>query len=110
MAQRAKRGKRVAWTKAHERELKDHSRKKTPVSAIAPKRPCDGNSSRPSALSLAQPSGAVPWRAASSWRFRRNRSALPARIVEYKESRGGRPSRGGPEAPRRESRQCWKDR
>ncbi len=27
--------KRVAWTKAHERELKAHSRKKTPVSAIA---------------------------------------------------------------------------
>ena len=35
-AKSAKRGrKRVAWTKVHERELKDHSRKKTPVTAIA---------------------------------------------------------------------------
>ena len=37
MAKRAKtKGrKRVAWTKAHERELKTHSRKKTPVTSIA---------------------------------------------------------------------------
>jgi hypothetical protein len=38
MAKRAKRTKgrkRVAWTKGHERELKTHSRKKTPVTAIA---------------------------------------------------------------------------
>jgi hypothetical protein len=40
MAKRAKsakkRGrKRVAWTKGHERELRTHSRKKTPVTAIA---------------------------------------------------------------------------
>jgi len=35
MAKQAKKGKRVEWTKAHERELKDHSRKKTPVKAIA---------------------------------------------------------------------------
>src|ERR1044072_3742390 len=37
MAKRAKkRGrKRVAWTKAHERELKTHSKKKTPVTSIA---------------------------------------------------------------------------
>jgi hypothetical protein len=40
MAKRAKstkrtRRKRVAWTKAHERDLKAHSRKKTPVTAIA---------------------------------------------------------------------------
>jgi hypothetical protein len=40
MAKRAKsakrtRRKRVAWTKTHERELKTHSRKKTPVTAIA---------------------------------------------------------------------------
>lgn len=37
MAKRAKRTrrKRVAWTKAHERDLKAHSRKKTPVTAIA---------------------------------------------------------------------------
>ena len=32
---KAKRGRRVAWTKVHERELKDHSRKKTPVKTIA---------------------------------------------------------------------------
>jgi hypothetical protein len=38
MAKRAKktRGrKRVAWTKGHERDLKAHSKKKTPVTAIA---------------------------------------------------------------------------
>jgi hypothetical protein len=35
MAKRAKRGKRVEWTKAHERELRDHSRKKTAVKTIA---------------------------------------------------------------------------
>jgi hypothetical protein len=35
MAKRAKSGKRVAWTKAHERELRDHSRKKTAVKSIA---------------------------------------------------------------------------
>ena len=37
MAKAAKkmRGKRVEWTKAHERELRDHSRKKTPVKTIA---------------------------------------------------------------------------
>ena len=40
MAKRAKsakkRGrKRVAWTKSHERELKTHSKKKTPVTSIA---------------------------------------------------------------------------
>ena len=37
MAKRAKkRGrKRVAWTKAHESALRTHSRKKTPVTAIA---------------------------------------------------------------------------
>lgn len=38
MAKRAKKTKgrkRVAWTKGHERELKAHSRKKTPVTAIA---------------------------------------------------------------------------
>ena len=38
MAKRAKRTKgrkRVAWTKGHERELRNHSRKKTPVTAIA---------------------------------------------------------------------------
>jgi hypothetical protein len=38
MAKRAKSAKgrkRVAWTKAHERELKTHSRKKTPVTSIA---------------------------------------------------------------------------
>jgi len=40
MAKRAKsakkRGrKRVAWTKGHERELKTHSKKKTPVTSIA---------------------------------------------------------------------------
>jgi len=34
-AKRKTRGKRVEWTKAHERELKDHSRKKTPVKAVA---------------------------------------------------------------------------
>jgi hypothetical protein len=31
----AKRGKRVAWTKAHERELRGHSRNKTTVKSIA---------------------------------------------------------------------------
>ena len=35
MAKRAKSRKRVAWTKGHERELKSHSRKKTPVTGIA---------------------------------------------------------------------------
>jgi hypothetical protein len=38
MAKRAKKTKgrkRVAWTKGHERELKTHSRKKTPVTSIA---------------------------------------------------------------------------
>ena len=35
MAKKTKRGKRVEWTKAHERELRDHSRKKTPVKTIA---------------------------------------------------------------------------
>ena len=35
MAKRAKRGKRVAWTKGHERELRGHSRKKTAVKTIA---------------------------------------------------------------------------
>jgi hypothetical protein len=34
-AKKTKRGKRVAWTKGHEKELRDHSRKKTPVTAIA---------------------------------------------------------------------------
>jgi hypothetical protein len=34
-AKKTKRGKRVEWTKAHERELRDHSRKKTPVKTIA---------------------------------------------------------------------------
>jgi len=35
-AKSAKRGrKRVAWTKAHERELKSHSKQKTPVTSIA---------------------------------------------------------------------------
>lgn len=34
-AKKVKRGKRVVWTKAHERELRDHSRKKTPVKTIA---------------------------------------------------------------------------
>ena len=35
MAKQAKRRKRVEWTKANERELRDHSRKKTPVKTIA---------------------------------------------------------------------------
>jgi hypothetical protein len=35
MAKREKSRKRVAWTKAHERELRDHSKKKMPVKAIA---------------------------------------------------------------------------
>ena len=37
MAKRAKRAnaKRVGWTKAHERELRGHSRKKTPVKSVA---------------------------------------------------------------------------
>jgi hypothetical protein len=30
-----KRGERVEWTKAHERELREHSRKKTPVKSIS---------------------------------------------------------------------------
>ena len=34
-AKMAKRGKRVEWTKAHERDLREHSRKKTPVKTIA---------------------------------------------------------------------------
>jgi len=34
-AKKTKRGKRVAWTNAHERELRNHSRKKTPVKTIA---------------------------------------------------------------------------
>jgi hypothetical protein len=34
-AKQAKRSKRVTWTKAHERELRDHSKKKTPVTAVA---------------------------------------------------------------------------
>lgn len=32
---KAKKGKRVAWTKTHERDLRAHSRKKTPVTTIA---------------------------------------------------------------------------
>jgi hypothetical protein len=34
-AKKTKRGKRVAWTKAHERGLRDHSQKKTRVKTIA---------------------------------------------------------------------------
>ncbi len=35
MAKKAKRGKRVSWTKVHVRELKAHSRARTPVARIA---------------------------------------------------------------------------
>jgi hypothetical protein len=35
MAKKAKRRARVAWTKAHERELKGHSKSKTPVAKIS---------------------------------------------------------------------------
>lgn len=34
MAKKAKRGKRVAWSKAHVSELRAHSRAKTPVAKI----------------------------------------------------------------------------
>jgi hypothetical protein len=35
MAKNGKRAPRVAWTKAHERELKGHSKNKTPVAKIS---------------------------------------------------------------------------
>ena len=37
MAKRAKKTgrKRVAWTRSHEKELRTHSKKKTPVTSIA---------------------------------------------------------------------------
>ena len=74
MAKRAKsakkRGrKRVAWTKAHERELKTHSKKKTPDfdrqgheahgRSPAPEGPRDGALARPPALRLSS-GAAVP--------------------------------------------------
>jgi hypothetical protein len=35
MAKKAKRAKRVAWSRTHVKELKAHSRSKTPVAKIA---------------------------------------------------------------------------
>ena len=35
MAKKAKRSKRVAWTKAHHAELRKHSKARTPVSKIS---------------------------------------------------------------------------
>ena len=35
MAKKAKRSKRVAWTKAHQAELRKHSKARTPVSKIS---------------------------------------------------------------------------
>jgi hypothetical protein len=35
MAKKAKRTKRQAWTKGHEKELKGHSKAKTPVAKIS---------------------------------------------------------------------------
>jgi hypothetical protein len=57
MAKKAKRTKRVAWTKEHVRELKTHSRAKTPVARISKVMKRSAGALRQKAMALGLPIG-----------------------------------------------------
>jgi hypothetical protein len=57
MAKKAKRTKRVAWTKEHVRELKAHSRAKTPVARISKVMKRTAGALRQKAMALGLPIG-----------------------------------------------------
>ncbi|HEX9322901.1 MAG TPA: hypothetical protein VF913_12380 [Xanthobacteraceae bacterium] len=57
MAKKAKQTKRVAWTKEHVRELKAHSRAKTPVARISKVMKRTAGALRQKAMALGLPIG-----------------------------------------------------
>jgi hypothetical protein len=57
MAKKAKRTERVAWTKEHVRELKAHSRAKTPVARISKVMKRTAGALRQKAMALGLPIG-----------------------------------------------------